>query len=348
MHPLLMVFAIQFATDWRSASHLKRHAAAPLAAHRGPPTAPAPPPAVPAPNMTLPCGGPHCVYSSNCTTNPGLCHLGKAVIPQCTFDNWLGDASRQLGTAQHPHLAHYRGQRVLNATLKRIAKELLSAASKVLVVGSDGGGNLLYIQADRIRHILAAGVGVQPQRLDYAVVPVEGWWVNWNGVTSGFSLQQAIVGTNDQRGLNTSDQCRSAPNASSCAARKGCGVWSEPVNRTTGRTIVNGTGSCSAAGDFQVPGGNAWKFMNFSGAISHACRAAVDPTGTNTSSHWRCLLAEVAGRHIESRIFPIEQLWGVFGSFCLVNSEFVDCDTGYNCGRCTTAACALWSPGAAA
>ena len=51
-----------------------------------------------------------------------------------------------------------------------------------------------------------------------------------------------------------------------------------------------------------------------------ACRAAVDPAGTNSSQHWRCLLAEVAGRYIESRIFPIEQLWGVFGSFCLVNS----------------------------
>ena len=44
-------------------------------------------------------------------------------------------------------------------------------------------------------------------------------------------------------------------------------------------------------------------------------------TGTNTSTHWRCLLAEVAGGFVRSRIFAIEQLWGVFGSFCLVNSE---------------------------
>ena len=69
-----------------------------------------------------------------------------------------------------------------------------------------------------------------------------------------------------------------------------------------------------------VPGGNAWKFLNMSGAINPACRSAIDPTGTNSSEHWRCLLAENAARHITSRIFPLEQLWGVFGSFCLVNS----------------------------
>ena len=69
-----------------------------------------------------------------------------------------------------------------------------------------------------------------------------------------------------------------------------------------------------------VPGGNAWKFMNMSGSINPACRSAIDPTGTNSSEHWRCLLAENAARHITSRIFPLEQLWGVFGSFCLVNS----------------------------
>jgi len=62
-----------------------------------------------------------------------------------------------------------------------------------------------------------------------------------------------------------------------------------------------------------VPGGNAWKFMNMSGSINPACRSAIDPTGTNSSEHWRCLLAENAARHITSRIFPLEQLWEVFG-----------------------------------
>lgn len=299
----------------------------------------------PALNMTLPCGGSHCVFSSNCTTNPAFCTLGKVVIPQCTFDNWLGDATRQLGTKTHPHLAHYRGQRMLNATLTQVARDLMAPSSRVLVVGSDGGGNLLYIQADRIRAIVATALGVAAPKLQYAVVPVEGFWVNWNGIFSGFSLQQTIVGRNDNRGSNTTEQCTRAKNESSCASMKGCGKWSVSVNRTTGHPIVNATGSCSSAGDFQVPGGNAWEFMNMSGAINPSCRAAVDPSGTNSSEHWKCLLAEVAGRYIESRIYPIEQLWGVFGSFCLVNSEFVDCDTGYNCGKYGYVNSAGFTPG---
>ena len=303
----------------------------------GAPKSPAPPPAPPAPNMTLPCGtfqaGSHCIYSSNCTTNPTLCDYGKIIVPQCTFDNWLGDATRQLGTSAHPHTAHYRGQRMLNATISQAARDLLSPSSRVIVAGSDGGGNLLYIQADRIRDMIATGVSVESSVLDFMAVPIEGFWVHWDGYTSGFGLQQAIVGRNDAHGSNRSSQCIEATNESSCDGLKGCGKWSQPLNRTTGRPIDGAQGSCSSASDMQVAGGNAWKFMNFSGAVNPRCVADIDPTGTNETEHWRCLLAEVAGRYIESRIFPIEQLWGVFGSFCLVNAEFVSCDTGYNCGK---------------
>ena len=66
-------------------------------------------------------------------------------------------------------------------------------------------------------------------------------------------------------------------------------------------------------------------------AVNPACVAAVDRDGTNSSEHWRCLLAENAAQHIESRIFPLEQLWGVFGSFCLVNSYFTN-DTAFHTG----------------
>ena len=45
---------------------------------------------------------------------------------------------------------------------------LLSPSSKVLVVGTDGGANFLYIAADRVRELL----GVKPA--NFAVVPVEG------------------------------------------------------------------------------------------------------------------------------------------------------------------------------
>lgn len=53
----------------------------------------------------------------------------------------------------------------------------------------------------------------------------------------------------------------------------------------------------------------------------------------------------VGGRYIRSRIFPLEQLWGVFGSFCLVDSEMVNCDTGYNCGKYGYVNSAGFTPG---
>ena len=86
--------------------------------------------------------------------------------------------------------------------------------------------------------------------------------------------------------------------------------------------------------NFQVAGGNAWKLMGMQAAVNPACVAMVDPTGTNSSEHWKCLLAENAAQHIESRIFPLEHLWGVFGSFCLVNSVFTNStpfETGLHC-----------------
>ena len=190
----------------------------------------------------------------------------------------LGDADRVLGNATHPYTAHYRGQRMLNASLKQIAKDLLKPSSKVVVAGTDGGANVLYIQADRIGSVLHDAAGLDLST-GYAVVPVEGFWIHWDGYYQGYSLQQSIVGRQDAYGDG-------AP----------------PIH--------------------EVAGGNTWEFMTMAGAVHPAC---VDAFGvTNTSNHWRCLLAEHAGKYINSRIFPLEQLWGVFGSYCLVNAEFVN------------------------
>ena len=54
-----------------------------------PPPGPAP---APPPNASLPCGGAHCVFSSNCFTNPTFCNFGKILIPDCTNDNWCAAA----------------------------------------------------------------------------------------------------------------------------------------------------------------------------------------------------------------------------------------------------------------
>jgi hypothetical protein len=221
------------------------------------PTASSPQPVPPAANITIPCGGPHCIYSSNCTFNPTFCNFGKIVIPQCTFDNWLGDATRTFGNASLRVTKHYRGQRMLNATLAQIAKDLLNAKSKVLVAGNDGGGNLIYIQADRIGALLQ-GVANFPAT-SFAVVPIEGYWPNWNGYYEGYALQQTITGQQDTK-------------------------------------------------QHEVGGGNAWGFMNFSGAVNPACVHGIDPSGNKPETHWRCLLAEFAGQYIKSRIFALEQV----------------------------------------
>jgi hypothetical protein len=184
----------------------------------------------------------------------------------------LGDASRHFGNLSRKVIKHYRGQRMLNATLSRIAKDLLNAKSKVIVAGNDGGGFLLYIQADRIGEQLRTVAGF-PQN-NYAVLPIEGcvvwpwhllwpiwcwftpcvmirdsarYWPNWNGYYEGFALQQVITGRQDTK-------------------------------------------------QHQVSGGNAWDFMNFSGAVNPACVRGIDPSGTKPETHWRCLLPEVAGQ----------------------------------------------------
>ena len=90
----------------------------------------------------------------------------------CCVRVGLGDASRHFGNLSRKVIKHYRGQRMLNATLSRIAKDLFNAKSKVIVAGNDGGGFLLYIQADRIGELLRDVAGF-PQN-NYAVLPIEG------------------------------------------------------------------------------------------------------------------------------------------------------------------------------
>ena len=45
-----------------------------------------------------------------------------------------------------------------------------------------GGGNLLYIAADRIRSVLVDAAGIA--EANFAVIPIEGFWVNWQGVSA--------------------------------------------------------------------------------------------------------------------------------------------------------------------
>ena len=94
----------------------------------------------------------------------------------------LGDATRHFGNLSRKVTKHYRGQRMLNATLIQIAKDLLRARSKVIVAGNDGGGNLLYIQADRIGELLQSVARFPAEH--YAVIPIEGCALWYTYLTS--------------------------------------------------------------------------------------------------------------------------------------------------------------------
>eukprot|EP01062_Namystynia_karyoxenos_P047002 TRINITY_DN35351_c0_g1_i1.p2 TRINITY_DN35351_c0_g1~~TRINITY_DN35351_c0_g1_i1.p2 ORF type:complete len:501 (+),score=147.19 TRINITY_DN35351_c0_g1_i1:78-1505(+) len=230
--------------------------------------------APPAGNMSNPCQGSECIFSPNCTSNPTLCEFGRVWITACTIDGWLGDADRKYagGTVTQ----HYRGQRVLNATIQQLIKDLdIGSGSTVMMMGYDGGANSLYIFADRIGALFAAA-GVPPSQ--YMVVPIEGYWLRWQGYFSGDTLAQLLGG-------------QGAP--------------------------VPGSNSSQAA---KYPGGNVWKYMNMQGAAGAECVATL----RNESDHWQCLLAHNALRHMKSRVFAIEQVWGAFGSFCLVNDQIVN------------------------
>lgn len=252
----------------------------------------------PAPNTTLPCGGDQCVYGANCTTNPDFCNFGKVVISSCNLDNWMGDADRVIAGANGTTL-HWRGQRVLNATLAQVAKDLLHAGSKVMMMGQEGGGMLLYSMADRIGALLREVAGIQPS--NYFVVPVEGLYPRWNSYWTGDVLSQYIAGQG------------------------------QPVDDPAWRAHPAAAPSSEAAAR---PGGNAWEYMNMSAVAHPECLADFK----NTSDQWQCLLPEIAGGYVRSRIFPLEQLWGTFGSFCLVNSNIsyeaawhgyhLECDLG--------------------
>ena len=239
-------------------------------------TKPAPPPPPPPPNTTVLCTG-ACLYSGNCTLNPTLCNYGKVMITPCNGDAWFGDTVRTFGSA--PISLHFRGQRVLWATLTQVAMDIgLSSSSTVLMMGQEASGNALYTYADRIGAFFAEPQhgGVPPA--NYRVVVVEGFWPRWSGYYSGDTLAQVIAGQGAPIAPGSQNSATNAPHA----------------------------------------GGNAYDYMNFSHAVNPACVAG-EGLASNASNTWQCLLAENALKYIDSKIFALERAWGTFGSFCLVN-----------------------------
>jgi hypothetical protein len=79
-----------------------------------------------------------------------------AFLYMCSTDDWIGDADQTFGPDDaHQILLHFRGARILLATLAELAAEHdLGVASEVLLTGSSAGGNGARFAADRVRELV--------------------------------------------------------------------------------------------------------------------------------------------------------------------------------------------------
>lgn len=104
-----------------------------------PPTAPHAPPAP----QPLAAAG---IQSQNCTMNPRWCHANQAVLTVCDFAMLLGNASVVLNDTT----LHFRGLRIIEASLQKLASLGLQKATRVVLTGFSQSGTMVVLHADRI------------------------------------------------------------------------------------------------------------------------------------------------------------------------------------------------------
>ena len=110
-----------------------------------PPTGPPPPPPGP---MAVSNAGPQ---SSDCTINPTFCKFNQAQISDCTMDLLLGDNDETMAAETNGSVtAHFQGQKLLKASLAKLAELGLSAAERVLLNGVGWGGTSVILNADSV------------------------------------------------------------------------------------------------------------------------------------------------------------------------------------------------------
>ena len=110
-----------------------------------PPAGPPPPPPGP---MAVSNAGPQ---SDSCTINPTFCKFNQAQISDCTMDLLLGDNDETMAAETNGSVtAHFQGQKLLKASLAKLAELGLSAAERVLLNGVGWGGTSVILNADSV------------------------------------------------------------------------------------------------------------------------------------------------------------------------------------------------------
>ena len=98
------------------------------------------------------------------------------------------------------------------------------------------------------------------------------------------------------------------------------GYWPRWSGYHSGDTFAQWIGgdTSSAPQPSPRPDIGIFDYANCSGSVNQDCLKEVN----DPSKKWECALPTQGLTRIKSRIFAVEQAWGAFGSFCLVNAVF--------------------------
>ena len=134
-----------------------------------------PPPPPPGP-ASAPIAGGNSITGQNCTTNPDFCNANQASISTCDMSFGMGDAmvtgaSLGLAAPDDKTVMYFRGPQIMAASIKKLASLGLSKATKVLLTGTAGAGQQVFLQADLFH---AAVKAVAPGLTVFKALPVDG------------------------------------------------------------------------------------------------------------------------------------------------------------------------------
>ena len=133
-------------------------------AKNGTPPAPQPLP------KPFPIGGGNSISGQNCTTNPDFCTANQVQLSMCDMGLGIGDTVVQNPTTKTKMF--FKGQKIMAASLHKLASLGLAKAEKVILTGVATGGSMVYIHADAVH---AAVKAIAPNLKVFKALPVDGF-----------------------------------------------------------------------------------------------------------------------------------------------------------------------------
>lgn len=97
------------------------------------------------------------LFDSDCERNPAFCNFNRVWLVYCDGNSFSGNRDAPLKVVEDGVKAnlYFRGRRILDETLKALAKDYgLSKASNVLLTGCSAGGLATYLHTDYVEEQL--------------------------------------------------------------------------------------------------------------------------------------------------------------------------------------------------